>query len=129
MSLGKLCLREASGAFQPLHHGLSLWSISFSPASCARCAHTAGLWVPLRPSASPDILESLEGGGWCYVLGQWYSRVKGFALLAAQLDRTLSGCNSLDIVLCRWVQEFLNEENRGLDVLLEYLAFAQCSVT
>lgn len=29
----------------------------------------------------------------------------------------------------RWVQEFLNEENRGLDVLLEYLAFAQCSVT
>ncbi|XP_031821844.1 formin-like protein 1 isoform X4 [Sarcophilus harrisii] len=28
-----------------------------------------------------------------------------------------------------WVQEFLNEENQGLDVLLEYLAFAQCSVT
>lgn len=28
-----------------------------------------------------------------------------------------------------WVQEFLNEENKGLDVLLEYLAFAQCSVT
>ncbi|XP_021569292.1 formin-like protein 1 [Carlito syrichta] len=28
-----------------------------------------------------------------------------------------------------WVQEFLNEENRGLDVLLEYLAFAQCSLT
>ncbi|XP_013374614.1 PREDICTED: formin-like protein 1 [Chinchilla lanigera] len=28
-----------------------------------------------------------------------------------------------------WVQEFLNEQNRGLDVLLEYLAFAQCSVT
>ncbi|XP_056672973.1 formin-like protein 1 isoform X4 [Monodelphis domestica] len=27
-----------------------------------------------------------------------------------------------------WVQEFLNEENQGLDVLLEYLAFAQCSV-
>uniref|UniRef100_A0A8D0L7S3 Formin like 1 n=1 Tax=Sphenodon punctatus TaxID=8508 RepID=A0A8D0L7S3_SPHPU len=28
-----------------------------------------------------------------------------------------------------WVQEFLNEENKGLDVLVEYLAFAQCSVT
>ncbi|KAM9368983.1 LOW QUALITY PROTEIN: formin-like protein 1 [Phaethornis superciliosus] len=28
-----------------------------------------------------------------------------------------------------WVQEFLNEENQGLDVLLEYLSFAQCSVT
>lgn len=27
-----------------------------------------------------------------------------------------------------WVQEFLNEENKGLDVLLEYLSFAQCSV-
>ncbi|XP_071433422.1 LOW QUALITY PROTEIN: formin-like protein 1 [Pithys albifrons albifrons] len=27
-----------------------------------------------------------------------------------------------------WVQEFLNEENKGLDVLLQYLAFAQCSV-
>ncbi|XP_067412360.1 formin-like protein 1 isoform X2 [Emydura macquarii macquarii] len=28
-----------------------------------------------------------------------------------------------------WVQEFLSEENKGLDVLLEYLAFAQCAVT
>uniref|UniRef100_A0A670IYE0 Formin like 1 n=1 Tax=Podarcis muralis TaxID=64176 RepID=A0A670IYE0_PODMU len=28
-----------------------------------------------------------------------------------------------------WVQEFLNEENKGLDVLVDYLAFAQCSVT
>ncbi|XP_067168159.1 formin-like protein 1 [Apteryx mantelli] len=28
-----------------------------------------------------------------------------------------------------WVQEFLNDENKGLDVLLEYLAFAQCAVT
>ncbi|KAJ8258252.1 hypothetical protein GJAV_G00194830 [Gymnothorax javanicus] len=27
-----------------------------------------------------------------------------------------------------WVREFLNEENRGLDVLVEYLSFAQCSV-
>nr|XP_015217577.1 PREDICTED: formin-like protein 1 isoform X5 [Lepisosteus oculatus] len=28
-----------------------------------------------------------------------------------------------------WAQEFLNEENKGLDVLVEYLSFAQCSVT
>ncbi|XP_006833586.1 PREDICTED: formin-like protein 1 [Chrysochloris asiatica] len=28
-----------------------------------------------------------------------------------------------------WVQEFLSKENGGLDMLLEYLAFAQCSVT
>lgn len=31
--------------------------------------------------------------------------------------------------LCRWVREFLNEENRGLDVLVEYLSFAQYAVT
>uniref|UniRef100_A0A8C9APY0 Formin like 2 n=1 Tax=Prolemur simus TaxID=1328070 RepID=A0A8C9APY0_PROSS len=28
-----------------------------------------------------------------------------------------------------WVREFLNDENRGLDVLVEYLSFAQFSVT
>uniref|UniRef100_A0A8D0CEX5 Formin like 2 n=1 Tax=Scleropages formosus TaxID=113540 RepID=A0A8D0CEX5_SCLFO len=28
-----------------------------------------------------------------------------------------------------WVREFLNEENKGLDVLVEYLSFAQCAVT
>uniref|UniRef100_A0AAQ4QNI5 Formin-like 3 n=1 Tax=Gasterosteus aculeatus aculeatus TaxID=481459 RepID=A0AAQ4QNI5_GASAC len=27
-----------------------------------------------------------------------------------------------------WVREFLNDENRGLDVLVEYLSFAQCAV-
>uniref|UniRef100_A0A6Q2XQF7 Formin-like 1a n=1 Tax=Esox lucius TaxID=8010 RepID=A0A6Q2XQF7_ESOLU len=28
-----------------------------------------------------------------------------------------------------WAQEFLNEENCGLDVLVDYLSFAQCAVT
>ncbi|KAI1891105.1 hypothetical protein AGOR_G00160520 [Albula goreensis] len=28
-----------------------------------------------------------------------------------------------------WVREFLNDENRGLDVLVEYLSFTQCAVT
>ncbi|KAJ7987711.1 hypothetical protein DPEC_G00329330 [Dallia pectoralis] len=28
-----------------------------------------------------------------------------------------------------WAQEFLNEENHGLDVLVDYLSFAQCAVT
>ncbi|XP_060793415.1 formin-like protein 3 isoform X2 [Neoarius graeffei] len=28
-----------------------------------------------------------------------------------------------------WVREFLNDENRGLDILVEYLSFAQCAVT
>uniref|UniRef100_A0A8D0HM13 Formin like 3 n=1 Tax=Sphenodon punctatus TaxID=8508 RepID=A0A8D0HM13_SPHPU len=27
-----------------------------------------------------------------------------------------------------WVREFLNDENRGLDVLVDYLSFAQCAV-
>uniref|UniRef100_A0A6Q2WQE7 Formin-like protein 3 n=1 Tax=Esox lucius TaxID=8010 RepID=A0A6Q2WQE7_ESOLU len=27
-----------------------------------------------------------------------------------------------------WVREFLNNENRGLDILVEYLSFAQCAV-
>ncbi|XP_017750244.1 PREDICTED: formin-like protein 3 isoform X5 [Rhinopithecus bieti] len=27
-----------------------------------------------------------------------------------------------------WVREFLNDENKGLDVLVDYLSFAQCSV-
>ncbi|CAB1346621.1 unnamed protein product, partial [Coregonus sp. 'balchen'] len=29
----------------------------------------------------------------------------------------------------KWVREFLNEENKGLDVLVEYLSFAQYAVT
>lgn len=74
-------------------------------------------------------LSLLRVGDGVMFWGSGTQGVKGFALLAAQLDRTLSDCNSLNLVLCRWVQEFLNEENRGLDVLLEYLAFAQCSVT
>uniref|UniRef100_A0A669QR87 Formin like 3 n=1 Tax=Phasianus colchicus TaxID=9054 RepID=A0A669QR87_PHACC len=28
----------------------------------------------------------------------------------------------------RWVREFLNDENRGLDVLVNYLSFTQCAV-
>uniref|UniRef100_A0A4W5QB96 Formin-like 3 n=1 Tax=Hucho hucho TaxID=62062 RepID=A0A4W5QB96_9TELE len=27
-----------------------------------------------------------------------------------------------------WVREFLNDENRGLDILVEYLSFAQCAM-
>lgn len=51
-------------------------------------------------------------------------------LFHAQPGQDLSpGWSSGSPVPCRWVEEFLNEENRGLDVLLEYLAFAQCSVT
>lgn len=52
------------------------------------------------------------------------------SLLCAQSGQDRPpGWDSGSPVACRWVEEFLNEENRGLDVLLEYLAFAQCSVT
>ncbi|XP_051735875.1 formin-like protein 3 isoform X7 [Ctenopharyngodon idella] len=30
--------------------------------------------------------------------------------------------------MMEWVREFLNDENRGLDILVEYLSFAQCAV-
>ena len=30
---------------------------------------------------------------------------------------------------CSWAQEFLNEENQGLDVLVDYLSFAHSAVT
>lgn len=32
------------------------------------------------------------------------------------------------LFFCRWVREFLNDENKGLDVLVDYLSFAQCAV-
>uniref|UniRef100_A0A8B9HAL5 Formin-like 1a n=1 Tax=Astyanax mexicanus TaxID=7994 RepID=A0A8B9HAL5_ASTMX len=32
---------------------------------------------------------------------------------------------SFSVYLSRWAQEFLNEENQGLDVLVEYLSYAQ----
>lgn len=32
-------------------------------------------------------------------------------------------------IRCRWAQEFLNEQNKGLDVLVEYLSHAQSDVS
>lgn len=41
----------------------------------------------------------------------------------------LSDLLTFFVLLChRWVREFLNDENRGLDILVEYLSFAQCAV-
>lgn len=34
----------------------------------------------------------------------------------------------IPFVLYRWAQEFLNEENQGLDVLVDYLSYAQSDV-
>lgn len=67
---------------------------------------------------------SRQGVPWCLphpreaLLGMWkgmWEKEKGWH-------------TPLTPLLSSWVQEFLNEENKGLDVLLEYLAFAQCSV-
>lgn len=33
--------------------------------------------------------------------------------------------HDIPFILYRWAQEFLNEENQGLDVLVDFLAYAQ----
>ncbi|XP_036853096.1 formin-like protein 1 isoform X2 [Manis javanica] len=83
------------------------------------------------PSAYIQKLKSyLETGGVSRkVASDWMSNL-GFKRRVQESTQVL---RELEISLrtnhIGWVQEFLNEENRGLDVLLEYLAFAQCSVT
>ncbi|XP_066119494.1 formin-like protein 1 isoform X2 [Saccopteryx bilineata] len=83
------------------------------------------------PTAYIQKLKSyLETGGVSRkVAADWMSNL-GFKRRVQESTQVL---RELEISLrtnhIGWVQEFLNEENRGLDVLLEYLAFAQCSVT
>ena len=31
----------------------------------------------------------------------------------------------MEVFLCRWVREFLSDDNQGLDVLVDYLSFTQ----
>ncbi|XP_075299634.1 formin-like protein 1 isoform X3 [Opisthocomus hoazin] len=72
------------------------------------------------PSAYIQKLKSyLETGG---VSRKFKRRVQESTQVLRELEI------SLRTNYIGWVQEFLNEENKGLDVLLEYLAFAQCSV-
>ncbi|MEJ1283973.1 hypothetical protein NN561_014952 [Cricetulus griseus] len=59
---------------------------------------------------------------WELICDQFKRRVQESTQVLRELETSLR-TNHIG-----WVQEFLNEENRGLDVLLEYLAFAQCSV-
>ncbi|KAG8129503.1 hypothetical protein E2320_016410 [Naja naja] len=40
----------------------------------------------------------------------------------------LSKVPQFDLEHSQWVREFLNDENKGLDVLVDYLSFAQCAV-
>ncbi|KAM3823210.1 formin-like protein 1 [Vipera latastei] len=73
------------------------------------------------PSAYIQKLKSyLDTGGFS---GKFKRRVQESTQVLRELEISLR-TNHIG-----WVQEFLNEENRGLDVLVNYLAFAQCSVT
>ena len=91
----------------------------------------AGPWVlPEVSTIIPWRHWVFRGQGWW--LSSWERAAQG-PLLCPFCANTgqdlLPGRHSGSPVPCRWVQEFLNEENRGLDVLLEYLASVQCSVT
>ncbi|KAM6449793.1 formin-like protein 1 isoform 3-T3 [Liasis olivaceus] len=73
------------------------------------------------PSAYLQKLKSyLDTGGFS---GKFKRRVQESTQVLRELEISLR-TNHIG-----WVQEFLNEENKGLDVLVDYLAFAQCSVT
>ncbi|XP_062994524.1 formin-like protein 1 isoform X2 [Elgaria multicarinata webbii] len=73
------------------------------------------------PSAYIQKLKSyLDTGGFS---GKFKRRVQESTQVLRELEI------SLRTNYIGWVQEFLNEENKGLDVLVDYLAFAQCSVT
>ncbi|XP_061448168.1 formin-like protein 1 isoform X2 [Rhineura floridana] len=73
------------------------------------------------PSAYIQKLKSyLDTGGFS---GKFKRRVQESTQILRELEISLR-TNHIG-----WVQEFLNEENKGLDVLVDYLAFAQCSVT
>ncbi|XP_054851312.1 formin-like protein 1 [Eublepharis macularius] len=73
------------------------------------------------PSAYIQKLKSyLDSGGFS---GKFKRRVQESTQVLRELEISLR-TNHIG-----WVQEFLNEENKGLDVLVDYLAFAQCSVT
>ncbi|XP_053119137.1 formin-like protein 1 isoform X3 [Hemicordylus capensis] len=73
------------------------------------------------PSAYIQKLKSyLDTGGFG---GKFKRRVQESTQVLRELEI------SLRTNYIGWVQEFLNEENKGLEVLVDYLAFAQCSVT
>ncbi|KAI1230210.1 Formin-like protein 1, partial [Lamprotornis superbus] len=70
-----------------------------------------------------DQLHRINASSWCHLMSPACSTLAGdLCQRLAPLSAWGAGGERI------WVQEFLNEENKGLDVLLEYLAFAQCSV-
>uniref|UniRef100_A0A8B9TEA6 Formin like 3 n=1 Tax=Anas platyrhynchos TaxID=8839 RepID=A0A8B9TEA6_ANAPL len=70
-----------------------------------------------------DQVRGLEGG--CGVRGgglKFRRRVQESTKVLRELEISLR-TNHIG-----WVREFLNDENKGLDVLVNYLSFAQCAV-
>uniref|UniRef100_A0A8C6XF42 Formin like 1 n=1 Tax=Naja naja TaxID=35670 RepID=A0A8C6XF42_NAJNA len=84
------------------------------------------------PSAYIQKLKSyLDTGG--FSGKDWSSPMQEPGWFKRRVQESTQVLRELEISLrtnhIGWVQDFLNEENRGLDVLVDYLAFAQCSVT
>lgn len=84
------------------------------------------LGCPLVPPEPPASVLGFTG--WGGFLGEGHPGAFAVGALCLSEAGPPQGWASGSPVVRRWVQEFLNDENRGLDVLLEYLAFAQCSV-
>ncbi|XP_070623049.1 formin-like protein 1 isoform X1 [Erythrolamprus reginae] len=73
------------------------------------------------PSAYIQKLKTyLDKGGFS---GKFRRRVQESTQILRELETSLR-TNHIG-----WVQDFINEENNGLEVLVDYLAFAQCSLT
>ncbi|KAG9349246.1 hypothetical protein JZ751_027689 [Albula glossodonta] len=85
---------------------------------------------------SPTLsLTTAEKTGWFQRHGCLYDpcAVKRVTKFRRRVQESTQVLRELEISLrtnhIGWVREFLNEENKGLDVLVEYLSFAQYAVT
>uniref|UniRef100_A0A663EHJ9 Formin like 3 n=1 Tax=Aquila chrysaetos chrysaetos TaxID=223781 RepID=A0A663EHJ9_AQUCH len=70
----------------------------------------------LRSFLEPGVTRKVRG------LGRFRRRVQESTKVLRELEISLR-TNHIG-----WVREFLNDENKGLDVLVNYLSFAQCAV-
>lgn len=122
------CLHHSSCGQPPGWVSRTASLLPLLPMLCLPLEAWLGHGSCLSPRASLSTTGSETGAAWC-VPGESAPQGPLPVLCARSGQDLLPDWNLRSPVSCRWVQEFLNEENRGLDVLLEYLAFAQCSVT
>uniref|UniRef100_A0A8C8RYQ7 Formin like 3 n=1 Tax=Pelusios castaneus TaxID=367368 RepID=A0A8C8RYQ7_9SAUR len=80
-------------------------------------AYIQKLQTFLDPGVTRGVCEE-----WRETLGKFRRRVQESTKVLRELEISLR-TNHIG-----WVREFLNDENKGLDVLVEYLSFAQCAV-